>query len=514
LYTNKRAYYIDGVVSMSYYPDPDTLERLIDEGYTYLPIAVKKKLLSFDYFSLFNKITKDNEYHFILESGKIGRYTYIGGNPLYIIKAKNGITEIINRDRIKREFSENPLDILEDFMRAYKTPQINELPKFSGGAIGYLSYDMAKYFEELPNIAKDDLTLPDLYFMIIDKVWVYDNEQEELWYIEHFELDDKDSLKDRYNEALKDLKAKWDEAFGRSQLKSEAVNIRMDKVDRSKIDTSFTKEEFILAVKKVQDYITEGDVFQVNLSVRQSRQLKSKGIDIYKHLRQINPSPYMGFINFSDLQLVSSSPELLIEIKDGLIQTRPIAGTRPRGKDKLEDEKLIKELIENDKEIAEHIMLVDLERNDLGRVCEYGTIRVNELMVVEKYSHVSHIVSNVVGKIDTHNNSIYDCIKATFPGGTITGAPKIRTMEIIEELEPIKRGPYTGSMGWIGFNNTLELNILIRTLVIKDGYGHIQAGAGIVIDSIPENEYIESLNKAEALWRAVESSEKEKEINL
>lgn len=498
---------------MNYYPSYEVLEGLFAEGYRYLPIAVKKRLQTFDYFNLFNRIIKNSEHHFILESGKIGRYTYIGGDPLYIIKAKNGITDIINREGIKQEHSGNPLDILEGFMKAYQTPQINQLPKFSGGAVGYLSYDMAKYFERFLDNSMDDLALPDLYFMVIDKVWVYDNEQEELWYIEHFKINDKDTFKNMYNKVLQDIKLKWDEALDLNKFKSEAVNITMDKVNRSKIDTSFTKEEFILAVGKIQDYISAGDVFQVNLSVRQSRQLNTKGIDIYKHLRKINPSPYMGFINFLDMQLVSSSPELLIEIKNGLIQTRPIAGTRPRGKDKLEDERLIKELLENEKEVAEHIMLVDLERNDLGRVCEYGTVKVNELMVIEQYSHVSHIVSNVVGKID-FRNSIYDCIKATFPGGTITGAPKIRTMEIIEELEPVKRGPYTGSMGWIGFNNNLELNILIRTLVIKGDFGHIQAGAGIVIDSIPENEYLESLNKAEALWRAVESSEKEKELNL
>lgn len=494
---------------MNYYPSYDELERLFEEGYGYLPIAVKKSLRSFDYFSLFNKIIENSKHHFILESGKIGRYTYIGGDPLYIIKAKNGITDIISREGTRQDFNGNPLDILEEFMKAYQTPQINQLPKFNGGAIGYLSYDMAKYFERFSDGSKDDLVLPDLYFMIIDKLWVYDNEQEELWYIEHFKIGNKESFKDRYNKALEDIKFRWNKVLDLNEFKSEAVNITMDKVDRSKIDTSFTKEEFILAVGKIQDYISAGDVFQVNLSVRQSRQLNTKGIDIYKHLRIINPSPYMGFINFTDLQLVSSSPELLIEIKDGLIQTRPIAGTRPRGKDKQEDERLIRELLENEKEVAEHIMLVDLERNDLGRVCEYGTVKVNELMVIEQYSHVSHIVSNVMGKIDSRN-SIYDCIKATFPGGTITGAPKIRTMEIIDELEPVKRGPYTGSMGWIGFDNSLELNILIRTLVVKDNYGHIQAGAGIVIDSIPENEYLESLNKAEALWRAVESSEKEK----
>lgn len=495
---------------MNYYPNYNQFEKLIKEGNRYLPIAIKKRIPLIEPYFLFNKIIENSDYHFIFESGKTGRYTYIGSNPSFIIKGKKGTTVITDNNGLSKEYKGNPLDILEDFMKQYKTPKIDELPKFNGGVIGYLSYDMAKYFERLPNLSSDDLFIPDLYFMLIDKLWIYDNKEEELWYIKHIKVVNKNSFEELYYTELENMKKEMNGVIDEFQHNPINVDLTTEKIDRSKVENSFSKEEFILAVRKIQDYIAQGDVFQVNLSVRQSRALNVKGINIYEHLRQINPSPYMGFINFIDLQLVSSSPELLIEIENGIVQTRPIAGTRPRGETKLEDDWLIKELLENEKEIAEHIMLVDLERNDLGRVCEYGSVKVNELMVIEQYSHVSHIVSNIIGKIDS-KNSIYDCIKATFPGGTITGAPKIRTMEIIEELEPVSRGPYTGSMGWIGFDESLELNILIRTLIVKDGYGHIQAGAGIVIDSIPENEYVESLNKAEALWRAVESSEREKE---
>jgi para-aminobenzoate synthetase component 1 len=265
---------------------------------------------------------------------------------------------------------------------------------------------------------------------------------------------------------------------------------------------------FAEAIIKVQDYIRSGDAFQVNLSVRQSAKLNTEPLHIYEKLREINPSPYMSYFHTPDFQLVSASPELLVKKKGKEISTRPIAGTRSRGKDDVEDARLAKALIENEKERAEHIMLVDLERNDLGRVCQYGTVEVDELMVIEKYSHVMHIVSNVRG-ILAKEKDVYDIIRATFPGGTITGAPKVRTMEIIEELEPVRRGIYTGSIGWIGFNDDMELNIVIRTLLAKEGKAYVQAGAGIVIDSDPKAEYKEALKKAKALWRAKELSEEE-----
>jgi para-aminobenzoate synthetase component 1 len=272
---------------------------------------------------------------------------------------------------------------------------------------------------------------------------------------------------------------------------------------------SFAKDQFEQAVRRVQEYIAQGDVFQVNLSVRQSKPIHVEADEVYDVLRRLNPSPYMGYLHFPEFQLVSGSPELLVKVKGGEVSTRPIAGTRPRGKNDAEDEALARELIENEKERAEHVMLVDLERNDLGRVCRYGTVEVSEWMVVEKYSHVMHIVSHVKGML-ADGKDAFDAVAAAFPGGTITGAPKVRTMEIIEELEPVKRGVYTGSIGWFGFNGEVEVNIAIRTMVVKDGIAHVQAGAGIVIDSQPEAEYYESLKKAEALWKALELSENRK----
>ncbi len=274
-------------------------------------------------------------------------------------------------------------------------------------------------------------------------------------------------------------------------------------------EVSFAKAEFEQAVERVQAYIAQGDVFQVNLSVRQTKPIEVGADEVYSVLRKLNPSPYMGYLHFSDFQLVSGSPELLVKVKERHVSTRPIAGTRPRGKTEEEDLALAGELINNEKERAEHVMLVDLERNDLGRVCRYGSVEVSELMVIERYSHVMHIVSHVKGEL-ADGKDAYDAIEAAFPGGTITGAPKIRTMQIIGELEPVKRGVYTGSIGWFDFNGDVELNIAIRTMVVKNRQAHVQAGAGIVIDSNPEAEYYESLKKAEALWKALELSQNRK----
>jgi para-aminobenzoate synthetase component 1 len=272
------------------------------------------------------------------------------------------------------------------------------------------------------------------------------------------------------------------------------------------LTSPFSKDAYMDAVRSIQRYISQGDVFQVNLSVRQSKEVAASPEELYEWLRLINPSPYMGFLRCPDFQLVSASPELLVELAGSKLAARPIAGTRRRGRSAEEDEQLAEELRSNEKERAEHIMLVDLERNDLGRISAYGSVKVEELMVIERYSHVMHLVSQVEGTL-AEGKDAFDVIEATFPGGTITGAPKIRTMEIIEELEPVRRGPYTGSLGWIDYSGDMTFNIIIRTMAVQEGVVHIQAGAGIVIDSIPEREYKESLNKAKALWKAVQYSE-------
>lgn len=450
------------------------------------------------FFKRYEQLSFGLNHHVLLESGRGGRYSIAGLHPFAIIIGKDGKLTIQMNDSETTEEG-NPIELFEKWMKKYRALTDPYLPDFQGGAIGFISYDSVRYFESLPQIAKDDLQIPDIYFLVFNDVVVFDHQKNELWLITYYsDENEKEDACDRL-EVLRDL---W--------LKGDQINIKYSTVfeQHSKEPISFMEEPFKKAVEKVQDYIAQGDVFQVNLSVRKAQPLKVHPFMIYKTLREINPSPYMGYIHTPEFQIVSGSPELLIKRKGTQLNTRPIAGTRSRGTNHEEDLRLAQELINNEKERAEHVMLVDLERNDLGRVCQYGTVKVNEFMVIEKYSHVMHIVSNVQGELQD-GKGFMDIIRAVFPGGTITGAPKVRTMEIIEELEPTRRGIYTGSIGWLGFNEDLEFNIVIRTLLAKNGWGYVQAGAGIVIDSVPEFEYKESLKKAKALWRAKSMSEEE-----
>ncbi len=446
-----------------------------------------------DFFSQYEYITNNKQHHMLLESGRNARYSIVGTDPVASIIGKNNQCTIATPEET-HVFTGNPMHTLRTYMKQHHVQgSIEDIP-FSGGAIGYISYDYARYIEKLPNISEDDLQIPDIAFLVFDDVCVYDHEEKKLWLVTHYEGD-----VEKAKQHLQDMKRLWLE-------KTNHIVHQIDALPKKKF-VSFTQSQFVEAVEKTKEYIAAGDVFQVNLSVRQSETLQAHPMEIYKELRKMNPSPYMAYLEMGDMQIVSSSPELLVKKQGSKLSTRPIAGTRSRGKDEAEDIALVNELIHHEKERAEHVMLVDLERNDLGRVSQYGTVEVNELMVVEKYSHVMHIVSNVRGEIQ-QEKGVFDVIEAMFPGGTITGAPKIRTMEIIEELEPVRRGIYTGSIGWIGYNEDMELNITIRTLLAKDGVAHVQAGAGIVIDSIPVNEYKESLKKGAALWRAKEQAER------
>ncbi|PDY73085.1 aminodeoxychorismate synthase component I [Bacillus cereus] len=446
-----------------------------------------------DFFKQYKFLSQGKLQHILLESGRGGRYNIVGLNPVAVIRGKDETLHISEsgKETIKRG---NPLDLMQEYMEQWKTDYNPEYPPFQGGAIGYFSYDCIRYIEKLPSLAEDDINIPDIFFLLFDDVFVYDQKEQVLWVITHY-VDKYEEAKERLNE----WKSLW-------MTEAPEVTVPFESPEKKSEAVAFTEAGFMKAVECIQEYIGAGDVFQVNLSTRQERTLQTHPLEIYTSLREINPSPYMGYLELGDFQIVSGSPELLIKKQGTEVSTRPIAGTRSRGADEQEDEELARELIENEKERAEHVMLVDLERNDLGRVCKYGTVEVDEFMVIEKYSHVMHIVSNVRGEVEEDKDA-FDLVKAVFPGGTITGAPKIRTMEIIEELEPVRRGIYTGSIGWIGYSGDTELNIVIRTLLAKDGKAHVQAGAGIVIDSNPENEYKESLKKAIALWRAKERSE-------
>ncbi|WP_096203274.1 anthranilate synthase component I family protein [Bacillus sp. FJAT-45350] len=449
------------------------------------------------WFERYKYLSKNEPHHVLLESGRGGQYSILGMKPFAVLKGKNNRLEVIQEEQSEVKEGEL-LSLMRDWMSAFDAPTINDIPPFQGGAIGFISYDLVRQIESLPEQSKDDLNTYDLYFLVFDEFFVYDHHEKEMWAMSYTLKEEEQVTKER----LFTFEKEWTSTSSEWQWNYDY------ELEEDELQTSFSEGEFGDAVERIRNYISAGDVFQVNLSVRQAKKLQTEPLHIYEKLREFNPSPYMAYLQTPEFQIVSGSPELLVKKQGDDVSTRPIAGTRSRGKNDEEDERLAKTLIENEKERAEHVMLVDLERNDLGRVCEYGTVEVNELMVIEKYSHVMHIVSNVRGKL-ARGNDLYDIIKATFPGGTITGAPKVRTMEIIEELEPVRRGIYTGSIGWIGFNGDMELNIVIRTLLAQQGMAYIQAGAGVVIDSNPVAEFKESLKKARAVWKAKELSEDE-----
>ncbi|MCT4781372.1 MULTISPECIES: anthranilate synthase component I family protein [Exiguobacterium] len=444
------------------------------------------------FYNRYVELTTGQTGHVWLESGRIGSYTMAGIRPVGHVRTKDGITTItISGEQEQR--TDAPFILIDEIRSRYASARPAGMPPFFGGLAGYVSYDAVRYLERLPEQAEDDLATADVSLYWYDEVAVFDHQTEQLFVAVTRETEAEARL-----DLAKEV-ASWCQTSPVPTFPTpEEVTVRRGR--------SFERADFVQAADRVKRYIEAGDVFQVNLAVRQQEPLRTTPAHIYDVLRTVNPSPYMGYFADPDLVLVSASPELLVEKIGASLATRPIAGTRPRGKDEEEDLALAKTLLDNEKERAEHVMLVDLERNDLGRVSRYGSVHVDELMVIEKYSHVQHIVSNVRGEI-ADGETASSVLAAMFPGGTITGAPKIRTMEIIEELEPVRRGIYTGSLGFISWADDAIFNILIRTLVAKDGMAYIQAGAGIVTDSDSESEYEESLSKAKALWVAKEMAE-------
>jgi len=467
-------------------------------------------------FELYRLIASPSQPSFLLDSGKLtdggSQYSFLGSSPFSVLTGRQGQT-ILRTHEGREYFSKDPFGSL---CRLFAGPQIEPpsglLPPFWGGAVGYLSYDLVREFETLPSMAKDDLKLPHLQFGLYDIVTAVDHQTDRLQIIfcppmERFLGEPREKL---YREGL-DRLAEWE-----ARLSGRPTPLKhLPFLDQMAFHPDQTQNAYLDRVRRCQEYIAAGDIYQANLSHRftlQPPNTYNDGTDrqpyeqeLYRRLQAVNPSPFSGLMHFDDVTLISSSPERLVRLQDRQAETRPIAGTRPRGLDARDDQRLIGELLSNEKERAEHLMLVDLERNDLGRVCQFGSIQVDEFMAIEQYSHVSHIVSHIIGNLKP-DATPFDLIQALFPGGTITGVPKIRCMEIIEELEPIRRGPYTGSLGYIGWNGDLDLNIVIRTLVWCAGKGYLQVGAGIVADSDPAKEYEETLQKAQAFFSALQQT--------
>jgi len=456
------------------------------------------------------EVLENNRPACLLESAggspQLTEYSYLGFDPLLTFEFKNAESKVSYAGENKNDqfdlSSKNPFKLLRSLMQrlvSAEPPTELSIP-FWGGAMGFLSYDAGRYIEQLPILARDDLFLPELYFIFPGILLVFDHVCRELYIIVN-KLVGPD-IEKSYDEAQRkmvffcsqinrmqkvDLSSKLSEAFP-----------EVEKEDNIPLASSVSQPEFEHMVERIQEYIRAGDVYQVNISQRLEVPYSKDPFILYKKLMRVNPSPFAAYLDCGNFQLVSSSPERLIMLRDGTAFTRPIAGTRRRGEDFTEDDELATELILDEKERAEHIMLVDLERNDLGRVCRFGTVGVEELMILEKYSHVIHIVSGIKGELHGEKDQ-FDLIQALFPGGTITGCPKVRCMEIIEELEPVRRGPYTGSIGYFGFNGNMDMNIIIRTFIVKGNKAYIQVGAGVVIDSKPDREYFETLSKADAL---------------
>lgn len=504
-------------------PSLSDIKEKLREKDTFFPVALPIEMDQAHWFELYKRVSHGLPYHALLESGRAGRYSFMLCHPVYSLQAKDGeITvrrltdhgEVEQTERIK---GRRALSFIDEWLAARQAPCFEHLPDFQGGLVGFFSYDLVREIEKLPAQSKDDLATPELYLVGFEQVLAYDHVTEQHWLIRYQQVEGK-QLERCYEQAkqklahwareieslLQEIELEAEQSLTQSLTPNDPVNFHRNSVVAD-LETSFSKAGFVEAVQHVQEYITKGDVFQVNLSVRQSTQLEAPPLEVYAHLREINPSPYMGFLHFPELEVISASPEQLVKVRGQQVATRPIGGTRPRGTTLQEHERLIEELRTNVKENAEHIMLVDVERGDLGKVCRYGSVRVNEWRVIEEYSHVIHLVSSIEGELK-EETSLADVIAAMFPGGTITGAPKVRTLEIIEELEPVRRGVYTGSIGWLDYCGDMELNIVIRTMIVQNGQAYVQAGAGIVSDSIPEKEYEECLKKAEALWRAYERS--------
>ncbi|MFQ5329772.1 MAG: anthranilate synthase component I [Thermodesulfobacteriota bacterium] len=428
---------------------------------------------------------------------KWGRYSFLGIAPRATFKSMGRVVEIVE-DGMARCVEGDPLELLRDFISPYETAHVEGMARFYGGAVGYMGYDMVRLFEALPSDAGEELDLPDSFFMIADTVLIFDNLQSRIRVVSNVPVGNSTSPADLYERA----KERIDGVIARlREGKIPAVSNR--ELSGEDIVSNWSRDEFTGAVDRAKEYIRAGDIIQVVLSQRFQTDLDVEPFDVYRSLRLVNPSPYMFFLRLGDVELVGSSPEILVRVEGSDIDVRPIAGTRPRGKSEREDVEYERELIGDAKERAEHIMLVDLGRNDIGRVSKTGSVAVDEFMVVERYSHVMHIVSNVHGTLEEDCDAL-DALRACFPAGTLTGAPKIRAMEIIDEMESCRRGPYGGAVGYIGFSGNMDMCITIRTILIKNNTIYIQAGAGIVADSDPESEFQETINKAKGMLKAVE----------
>jgi anthranilate synthase component 1 len=482
-------------------------KSLAAQGYNRIPMIAEAFADLETPLTLYLKLAQANnggKNSFLLESVKggerFGRYSFIGLPASTVVRSSGFHTEVIKHGQIIESHEDNPLDFIAEYQARFRVALRPGLPRFCGGLAGYFGYDAVRYVEKrLEKTApKDDLGLPDIQLLLTEELAVIDNVSGKLYLIVYADPTQAEAYS-KSRQRLKDLRA----------MLRRSVDVPVTSASvRTEAIRDFTKENYLKAVLKAKDYIMAGDLMQVQIGQRIKKPYVDSPLSLYRALRSINPSPYMYFYNFGDMHIIGASPEILVrneQLADGnkKVTIRPLAGTRPRGATPERDEELAVELLADPKEVAEHVMLIDLARNDIGRIAQTGTVKVTEQMVIEKYSHVQHIVSNVEGLLQP-NMSNLDVLKATFPAGTLSGAPKVRAMELIDELEPVKRGIYGGACGYLSFGGEMDLAIAIRTGVLKDGMLYVQAAAGVVADSIPEMEWQETENKARAMLRAAE----------
>ena len=491
-----------------YYPTLKEFRDKAKEGNTvpvYRPILADMETP----VSAFYKLMSDN-YAFLLESveggEQVARYSFLGGEPSILFRTKGHevtIEYLSTGEKVRKEY-DDPLKALEELMQNYQPVKVDGLPEFHGGAVGYMTYDMVRFVEELPDDNEDEMQLPDSLFMIAETILIFDHVNHQIKVVANAHIDgDVDAA---YTDAIGKIDALVEKLTTVSDTSTIGNRVQGTEHPPDPIpdpQSNFTKSAYVDIVKRAKEYIAAGDIIQVVPSQRFSRPISVDSFDVYRALRVVNPSPYMYYLKCGGFEIVGASPEMMVRVEDGIVQTVPIAGTRPRGKSAEEDQALEEELLNDPKERAEHVMLVDLGRNDLGRVCEYHSVKVTDLMIIERFSHVMHIVSHVVGKL-REDLSAFDVIRACLPAGTLSGAPKIRAMEIIDELESSRRGTYGGAVGYFSFSGSADTAITIRTAVVKDGTAYVQAGGGVVADSVPENEYYETVSKAWAMLTAIE----------
>jgi anthranilate synthase component 1 len=486
-------------------PDFKSFSRLARPG-AVVPVARRITADLLTPVSAYLALSRRQKFSFLLESieggEKIARYSFMGVDPYLRLRYRDGAAEVAEGERVERRTG-NLFDELRCLTRAHIPVAAPGLPPFTSGAVGYLAYHVVRLLERLPDRAADDVKLPDAQFLFFSQLVAFDHVRHQILLVANVFCDRKRTPRQQYDQAVAELdvlEAALSEAPRRRSGARPRRTVQLD------VKSNFRRSDYLAAVRRAQRYIRAGDIYQVVLSQRFQTRIQAEPFSIYRALRIVNPSPYMYLLNLGDLQVVGSSPEMLVKVQGRDAFYRPIAGTRPRGATEEEDRRLEHQLRTSVKERAEHIMLVDLGRNDLGRVCEYGSVKVEDLMSVERYSHVMHLVSSLRGWL-RRGVDCFEALAACFPAGTVTGAPKVRAMQIIDELEPSRRGLYAGCVCYLDFSGNLDSCIAIRTLVIKDGVAYVQAGGGVVADSRPDREYQETVNKAKALLAAIELAE-------